>query len=716
MTETTTSRLPLLDVFPPSTPADWRAAAEAMLKGAPFEKVMRTKTLEGFTMEPIYHRETLDGLPQSRTLPGFDGFLRGTRAAAYTASPWEVAQELPYGDGPTFNAALRADLMRGQTALNLTFDVATLRGMDPDAAKVGEVGACGLSVASLGDLLEALAGVVPDALGCHLQSGASGLALGGMFLAWLGQVGADAAAVKGSLNADPLGQLAAEGHSPVAVEALFDELADLAAGCAAVAPGLAAVGVSTLPYHLAGASAVEELALALATAVTYLRALAERGLPVEVAARQIRFSLVVGPDFFLEIAKIRAARMLWAQIVAAFGGSPEAQKIKLHARTGLLNKTRLDPYVNMLRTSTEALSAAVAGVDSLHVGAFDEVIGEPDTFSRRIARNTQIILQEECDLTAVADPAGGSWAVEALTDAMAQRTWEIFQQVERDGGLLAVLSSGGLATILGQPAAERLKRFQQRRLSLVGTNVYPNPDEQPLTPRVPDYAAVGQARAAAVRHFREGRSPEAARAVAAALHALAESAHGARRLQSVAVAFTAGATLGEVTGVLRRGQGAGLRLAPLPSSRLAAGYEAMRSACQRFAAKHGSAPKIYLACIGPLAKHKPRADFTTAFFAAGGFSIHQADGVSEAAVAARQAHESGAPMVVICGTDEAYVDFVPACCQALRGLGSTAKIILAGNPGEHEAAYRAAGLDDAISIKSDHYATNLRFLKGLGVL
>ncbi|MFP4157709.1 MAG: acyl-CoA mutase large subunit family protein, partial [Opitutales bacterium] len=393
MKESTDKNKQLLNEFSPPSKEDWREAAEQLLKGAPFDKLMKRMSPEGILLEPIFWKDVLDELPATETMPGFDQYLRGTTATGYRDEPWEIAQELPYGTPAEFNRAITEDLMRGQNSLNVIFDIATLKGLDPDAATVGEVGACGLSMACLEDIKAAFKDILPEAVSFHLRSGCAGMTVGGLFFAWLKELDFDPASVKGSLGMDPIAVHAAAGQVPADFGELYEEQAVLARYCADHAPGIKAVGVSTLPYHQAGASGVQELGIALATGTAYLTELTERGLSIDEAAKQIRFSFSIGGNFFMEIAKLRAARVLWAKVVAAFGGNAEAQKIQMHARTGLYNKTRKDPYVNMLRTTTEALSGVIAGVDSLCVGNFDETSRVPDSFARRVSRNTQIILQ-----------------------------------------------------------------------------------------------------------------------------------------------------------------------------------------------------------------------------------------------------------------------------------------------------------------------------------
>ena len=715
MKEQTVDTNKLLEEFPIPSKQEWREAAEQLLKGAPFDKIMKRQTPEGILLEPIFWKDVLDSLPAAETLPGFDQYLRGTSATGYNQEPWEIAQEIPYGTPAEFNRAISSDLMRGQNALNVILDIATLKGLDPDSAAVGEVAACGLSLACLADIKAAFKGIVPEAVSFHLRTGCSGMAVGALFLAWLKESGADMDRVKGSLGMDPLAVKAAAGKVPADMGSLFEEQAVLAEHCAKHAPGIRAVGVSTLPYHQAGASAVEELGIALATGAAYLTELTERGLPVDDAAKQIRFSFAIGGNFFMEIAKIRAARVLWAQVVAAFGGSKEAQKINLHARTGLYNKTQKDPYVNMLRTTTEALCGVIAGIDSLCVGNFDEVSRIPDEFSRRISRNTQIILQEECELTSVVDPAGGSWAIEWLTNEVSEKSWAFFQEIEAKGGIYDALNSGFIQEKLAATDAGNNKALNQRRSSLIGTNVYPNLEEKELGSRPVDYAAARELRAKEIVAARTGTSEDTDSKVMVALEKILESSRETA-VETLIEAILDGATIGEITRTIRASANPSQPITPLRNVRLAAGYEVLRAASAKFAAETGSAPKIFLTNLGPLRRHKPRADFTRSFFAAGGFDIVSPSGFDspEDAVAALKA--SGAGITVVCGADPDYAEKFESFARAIKAELPEMQVVLAGFPGDHEAAFRAAGMDDYIFVKSDNYATNRRYLTGLGVI
>lgn len=707
---------PLLGDFKAASYNEWKQAAEDLLKGAPFDKVMLKKTPEGITLQPIYRREDLEHAPAANSLPGFDGYTRGAKPEGYRLQPWEIAQELPYGEPAEFNQIALADLYRGQNALNVTLDIATLKGLDPDSARVGEVGACGLSLSSLSDIQVAFKNILPGAISIYFQSGCAGLPVMALFRSWLAQIpDVKLSEVKGGLGVDPLAVLASAGALPTSLEQLYDEMLCIAKYNDAEMPQFAAIGVSGLPYHCAGASATQELAAMLATGLDYLRALTSRGMSLSAAAKQIRFSAAVGPNFFMELAKLRAARQLWARIVAELGGDAEAQVMKLHARTGMNNKTRHDPYVNMLRAATEALCAATGGVDSLCVGPFDEIIRVPDEFSRRVARNTQVILQEECELTSVVDPAGGSWYIENLTDEVAKSTWSIFQEIEKAGGMAKALRDNVIQQKIAITAAEKTKLVGQRRLSLVGTNQYPNLEEARLDPRIPDYGSIRNRRAAELECHRMRADEETDERILDLLGEI-QSASVEDKLEKMIEAVQLGATLGEVARALRALAGEGPEAPALPNRRMAEIYEELRAASAEYKDKQGHGPKIFLTNLEKLRRHKVRADFTRSFFETGGFEIANSPGFTDASEAVKALKESGAKLTVICGADPDYETMAVEFITAIKSALPEVTVILAGFPGDKEAVYREAGLDDYIFIKSDNYATNRKYLEQLGVL
>jgi methylmalonyl-CoA mutase len=434
-----------------------------------------------------------------------------------------------------------------------------------------------------------------------------------------------------------------------------------------------------------------------------------RGVSIDDAARQVRFTLSIGGNFFMEIAKFKVARMLWAKVVKELGGGPDARRMKIHARTGLANKTQLDPYVNMLRTTTEAFSAVVGGASSICVGCFDETLRLPETFSRRIARNLQIVLQEECELTHVIDPAGGSWYIDSLTDELAKKSWAAFQDLEKEGGIVTALKSGTWQSALAQTRSNREAALGQRRASLIGTNQYPNLEEKPLPAGL---SASPEFKAKVRKAAKERRAANDCSAVGENYQTVAEQG----KLAYLVDAIEAGATVGCLTQLFRSEAAEEILEVPLPSWRLAQSYEALRAAAANYQESNGSAPKIYLANLGPLKKHKIRADFTRSFFAAGGFECQYGSSIEDIDTGVDEFVNSGARIAVICGTDPDYVEKVPALAAALKKASPEMKLLLAGFPGDNWEAFKEAGLDDYIFVKSNNYEVNKAYLEWLGVL
>ncbi|MFF5430269.1 methylmalonyl-CoA mutase family protein [Streptomyces griseofuscus] len=443
--------LPLAAEFPDATHEQWQRLVEGVLRksgkevsGAAAEDALSTTLEDGLRTRPLY---TARDTAPDPGLPGFAPFIRGARPEGGVADGWGVRQRhTTLADG-----AVLADLENGGTSLWLV------------------LGEGGIPLADLGRALE---GVYLDLAPVVLDAGRDTAEAAEALLALYADKGVEPKAVRGNLGGDPLGYEARTGAAQD-----FAPYAGLAARCAETYPGLRALTVDALPYHEAGGSAAQELGASLATGVAYLRALTEAGLPVEQAAGQLEFRYAATADQFLTIAKLRAARRLWAR-VAEVSGAPGAQT--QHVVTSPVMMSRHDPWVNMLRTTVATLAAGVGGADSVTVLPFDHALGLPDAFARRIARNTSTILIEESYLARVIDPAGGSWYVERLTDELAEAGWEFFRTIERDGGQAAVLRSGRLRTDLATTWAERSKKLAKRREPITGVSEFPLLAEKPV--------------------------------------------------------------------------------------------------------------------------------------------------------------------------------------------------------------------------------------------
>ncbi|MFF5856331.1 methylmalonyl-CoA mutase family protein [Streptomyces sp. NPDC012751] len=446
--------LSLAAEFPDATHEQWQRLVEGVLRksgreltGEAAEDALSTTLEDGLRTRPLY---TARDCAPDPGLPGFAPFVRGSRPEGTGPSGWDVRQRHTSLAGGAADAVL-TDLENGGTSLWLV------------------LGEGGIPVSELG---RALDGVYLDLAPVVLDAGRDTGQAAEALLRLYADKGVDAGAVRGNLGGDPLGYEARTGTALG-----FAPYAALAARCAAEYPGLRALTVDALPYHEAGGSAAQELGASLATGVAYLRELTEAGLGVEQAAGQLEFRYAATADQFLTIAKLRAARRLWAR-VAEVCGAPGAQA--QHVVTSPVMMTRRDPWVNMLRTTVATLAAGVGGADAVTVLPFDHELGLPDAFSRRIARNTSSILIEESHLARVIDPAGGSWYVERLTDELAEAAWRFFRSIERDGGQAAVLRSGRLRTDLATTWAARSKKLAKRREPVTGVSEFPLLAEKPV--------------------------------------------------------------------------------------------------------------------------------------------------------------------------------------------------------------------------------------------
>ncbi|MFD5635263.1 methylmalonyl-CoA mutase family protein [Streptomyces sp. NPDC127077] len=445
--------LALAAEFPSATHDQWQLLVEGVLRksgkevsGAAAEDALSTSLEDGLATKPLY---TARDTAADAGFPGFAPFVRGGRPEGNTVGGWDVRQRHTAAD----NALVLGDLENGVTSLWLT------------------VGEGGVPVSSLEAVLD---GVYLDLAPVVLDAGRDVEAAAQELLRLYAARGVAPGAARGNLGADPLGH---EARTGTAMD--FAPVVPLALRCADAYPGLRALTVDALPYHEAGGSAAQELGASLATGVAYLRELTEAGLSVEQACAQLEFRYAATADQFLTIAKLRAARRLWAR-VAEVCGAPAAGAQTQHAVTSPVMMSRRDPWVNMLRATIATLAAGVGGAESVTVLPFDHALGLPDAFARRIARNTSTILIEESHLSRVIDPAGGSWYVEKLTDELAHAGWEFFQGIERDGGQAAVLRSGRLARDLADTWAARSVKLAKRREPITGVSEFPHLAERPV--------------------------------------------------------------------------------------------------------------------------------------------------------------------------------------------------------------------------------------------
>lgn len=697
------SEFALKDDFPATSYEEWRELAEADLHGATIEQKLVTHTYEGIDIQPLYTRRDFPGENDPTGFPGLKPFVRGSRPLGAAVTGWNLCQEHAHPDLAVTNRAILEDLQGGVTSLLLRLDAAARRGCDPDSsAAAGLVGTDGLTVYHVSDLERILTDVPLQMVGVVLDAGAAFLPAAAMLVAVWQRRGVTPDQARGAFNADPLGVLARDGHLPCSTSEAVRLMADLGRWTAKHYPQVTAVGVDTAPYHHAGATAAQDIAYALATAVQYLRGMTEAGLDIDTAARQIQFNISLGTHHFLSISKLRAARQVWSRVVAACGGSNAAGGMRIHSRTSKRVLTQRDPYVNLLRNTVAMFAAGLGGAETVTSVPFDAMTGLPDPFSRRVARNTALILQEEAHLHRVIDPAGGSWFLESLTDQVANKAWSLFQEVERQGGMTKALESGWVAQQIDSAFAPRAKDIARRKEGITGVSEFPNVREERIVHAPPDPAALCRE---AVSRISAARSHDAKRA------SLLPTSD--RMAAAVAVAAQ-GASIGQ----LARGLGfhrEPKEIAPLELRSFAEPFEELRDASDAWQATHSHRPRVFLANMGPVSHHTARATYSKNFFEAGGFEVIGNDGFQEADAAAQAFSQSGATIAVVCSSDKLYPDLVPSVVPKLKAAGARS-VVLAGHPGANESAWRSVGVDRFIFIKCDVLATLREILREEGVL
>jgi methylmalonyl-CoA mutase len=693
--------------FPPVSYDAWRPLAEADLGGVSFEQKLVTHTYEGIDIQPVYTRRDRPGEGDPDGFPGLAPFVRGARPLGAVQTGWDLRQEHAHPDLEAANQAILEDLQGGVTSLLLRLDSAARNGLDPDAPAASELaGRDGLMAYHVADLDRVLAGVHLDMIGVTLEAGAAFLPAAAMLVALWRRRGVPPEQAHGAFNADPLAVLARDGQLPLPPETALARMADLAAWTATHYPHVTAVRVGSAPYHHAGATAAQDIAFGMATAVEYLRAMTRAGLDVDTAARQILFSISLGTHHFLAIAKLRAARRLWARVVEACGGSAAAGAMRIHARVSKRVLNLRDPYVNLLRNTVACFAAGVGGAEAITSMPFDSVAGLPDRLSRRIARNSVLILQEEAHLHRVIDPPGGSWYLDWLTDQVAEKAWAIFQQVEHGGSMLNALRTGWVAQQIDSAFAPRAKNLARRKEGITGVSEFPNVGEASVVRPAPDRAALRGAAARRVARLRigDGGFGLPMNGAAAAL----------RDPQAVVELAEQGASIGQLARALHF-HVEPMAIPPLAPHMFARPFEVLRHASDVWQAVHGVRPRVFLANMGPVAHHTARATYAKNFFEAGGFEAVSSGGFKDADAAARAFAQSGARVAVICSSDKLYPEMVPQVAPKLKAAGARS-VVLAGNPGANEAAWRAAGVDRFIFIKCDVLDTLSQMLREEGVL
>ena len=564
----------LFDQFPPVSTEEWKAKVEADLKGAPFDKKLVWRTNEGFNVQPMYRAEDIASLNTTDSLPGEYPFVRGTRVE----NDWLTRQEIVAETAKEANEKALDVLNKGVTSLGFKVKEATAEELQTLLAGI-EVGAVELNFSTCMKKAPEFAAVL---------------------VAYLKENGKEAE-FRGSIDFNPLKKALKHG---VAFNGNAVETAKQILETVKEVPALKVLSVNSVMLSNAGSYIFQELGYAMAWGAEWLTQLTDAGVDAAEVASRIKFNMGVSSDYFMELAKFRAARMLWAQIVKQYGVADDACKMTVHAITSSYNQTIFDAHVNLLRSQTETMSAALAGVDSITTVPFDNAYQTPDDFSERIARNQQFLLKEESHLDKVVDPAGGSYYVETLTVSIAAEAWKLFLAVEENGGFFAMVGNGEIQKAIRETSEKRHTDVARRKEILLGTNQYPNINE----------------------------------------------------MAASKIAKGAGCGCGCGCGQEEAGEG-------LPTSRAASDFEALRLATEAASNR----PKVFMLTIGNLAMRLARAQFSTNFFGCAGYEIIDNLGFETVEAGVDEALAKGADIIVLCSSDDEYATLAPEAFKYLDG-------------------------------------------------
>jgi len=618
----------LFSEFPPITTEQWEEKINKDLKGADYYKKLHWKTGEGFDVKPYYRSDSLKKTGHMDVFPDELPFVRGNKK---NSNKWYVRQDIFVDDAKKANKKALDVLMKGIDSVGFIFD----KKFEPTKEIIEKV----------------TENIYADAAELNFSFQRNAHKVVGIINELAKKYNRDLDRVCGSVDIDPLGELVLNGDFLYPVDTIFD-LTRKMINEAEYLPNFRVLTVNAKHFHNSGASIVEELAFALAQGTNYLTQLTERGLSVDKVAPRIKFNFAIGSNYFMEIAKIRAARLLWANIVKAYGPSnDEIAQMYVHSTTSDWNKTIYDAYVNMLRTTTESMSSIIGGTDSLTVNSFNSVFQEPNEFSERIARNQQLLLKEESYLDEVVDPGAGSYYIENLTDSIADHSWQLFMEVQEKGGFIEAFKAGFIQEKVKGTAKKRDLAIAKRQEIFLGTNQYPNQSESLENTFKPSV-------------FSEKE---------------------------------------KLTGEIKAKK--------LEPYRGAMAFEELRYKTDQYALKN-KRPSVFMLTIGNITLRRARSQFTSNFFACAGFEIIDNPGFKSIEDGINACIKSKAEITVICSSDDEYADLVP---QFFKRLKDKSIIVVAGYPKTIVDDLKRNGVQHFIHIKSNVLETLKEFQKMLGI-
>jgi methylmalonyl-CoA mutase len=531
------------------TPNDWLDLATKENKGkAPSD----WQTDEGIAVKPLYTKADLEGMGHLENLPGFSPFVRGPKATMYTGRPWTIRQYAGFSTAEESNRFYRKALAAGQQGVSVAFDLATHRGYDSDHPRVtGDVGKAGVAIDSVEDMKILFDGIPLKDISVSMTMNGAVIPILASFIVAGEEQGCTRAALSGTIQNDILKEFMVRNTYIYPPEPSMRIVADIIEYTAKEMPKFNSISISGYHMQEAGATLVQELAYTLADGREYVRAAIAKGMDVDAFAGRLSFFFAIGMNFFMEAAKLRAARLLWARIMKDFGASERSQMLRTHCQTSGVSLQEQDPYNNVVRTAFEAMSAVLGGTQSLHTNSFDEAIALPTEFSARIARNTQLILQHETGVTKVVDPLAGSYYVESLTQQLADEAWKLMEEVESIGGMTKAVEDGLPKRRIEEAATRKQAGIDKGDTVIVGVNKYRLETEDDIDILQIDNTAVRKSQIERLERTRKQRDPKACEAALKALENVAESGKG-NILEAAVVAARARASVGEISDALEK--------------------------------------------------------------------------------------------------------------------------------------------------------------------
>ena len=661
----------------------WSEAASRELKGGSADDLV-WQTPEGIAVKPLYTAADLEGLEVVNTLPGFAPFMRGPRATMYAGRAWTIRQYAGFSTAEESNKFYRDNLKAGQKGLSIAFDLATHRGYDSDHPRVvGDVGKAGVAIDSVEDMKTLFDGIPLDEMTVSMTMNGAVLPIMAGYIVAAEEQGVAPEKLAGTIQNDILKEFMVRNTYIYPPQPSMRIVSDIIGYTAQHMPKFNSISISGYHMQEAGATAVQELAYTLADGLEYVRTAVKSGMAVDTFAPRLSFFFAIGMNFFMEIAKLRAARQLWSELMEQFEPTdPRSSMLRTHCQTSGVSLTEKDPYNNVIRTTIEAMAAVLGGTQSLHTNSLDEAIALPTPNSARIARNTQLVLAEETGITKVIDPLGGSYYVESLTASLVAEARKLITEVEDMGGMTRAVEAGLPKLRIEESAARKQARVDRKEEVVVGVNKYPREDEEPIDTLEIDNDAVREAQVARLKQIRDSRDTAACQAALDALTDAAKTGDG-NLLDLAVVATRARATVGEISDALEavytRHQASSQSISGVYGAAFD-GDEDFIKVLERvdaFMENRGRRPRMLVTKMGQDGHDRGAKVIATAF-ADIGFDVDIGAMFQTPAEVAREAIENDVHLIGVSTQAGGHKTLVPALIKELNDQGADDIVIVCG--------------------------------------